>query len=72
MQGLCLTRKAIRKRFCALLVVANKNTLEFAKFCNDKFTFTKFGNSRQKARFEFIERARADKSALAKIKNTII
>ena len=26
-QGLCLARKAIRKRFCALLVVANKSTL---------------------------------------------
>lgn len=26
-QGLCLARKAIRKRFCALLVMTNKNTL---------------------------------------------
>ena len=26
-QGLCLARKAIRKRFCALLVMANKSTL---------------------------------------------
>ena len=51
MQGLCLARKAIRKRFCALLVMANKIHFKFAKSAmTDKthFEFAKFGNSGQK------------------------
>ena len=60
MQGLCLARKAIRKRFCALLVMANKihfkfaksartdkTHFEIAKFCNDKLKITKFDKDRQ-------------------------